>query len=171
MQYDLMAAAGLTHLTCVDVGLAVELPGHRYADTLPCLEHAPLSPLGPIRAVLPPGRNRVRLDGPGDRGDRPGRNVGRRVGPNTVPDATPGRGHFPWRDFGAGRGIWRLLAVTNGSMGLSENAGRPGEFSNRGPQTGSAVNAHRLFGTQRSPVQIRAARLESPCSWRWRWRW
>jgi hypothetical protein len=38
-QYEEIAAADPAHVTYVDAGVAVELPGHGYTDTLPCLEH------------------------------------------------------------------------------------------------------------------------------------
>jgi hypothetical protein len=39
MQYEEIAAADPAHVTYVDAGVAIELRGHRYTDTLPCLEH------------------------------------------------------------------------------------------------------------------------------------
>jgi hypothetical protein len=45
-QYEEIAAADPEHVTYVDAGTAVELPGHRYTDTLPCLEHE--SCTGPV---------------------------------------------------------------------------------------------------------------------------
>ena len=38
-QYEEIASDDSAHVTYVDAGVAVELPGHRYTDTLPCLEH------------------------------------------------------------------------------------------------------------------------------------
>lgn len=38
-QYEEIAAADSAHVTYVDAGAAVELSGHKYTDTLPCLEH------------------------------------------------------------------------------------------------------------------------------------
>jgi len=46
MLYEEIAAADPAHVTYVDAGMAVELPGHRYTDTLPCLEHE--SCTGPV---------------------------------------------------------------------------------------------------------------------------
>jgi hypothetical protein len=46
MQYEEIAAADPAHVTYVDAGVAVELPGHRFTDTLPCLEHE--SCTGPV---------------------------------------------------------------------------------------------------------------------------
>ena len=46
MQYEEIAAADPAHVTYVDAGVAVEVPGHRYTDTLPCLEHE--SCTGPV---------------------------------------------------------------------------------------------------------------------------
>ena len=46
MQYEEIAAADPAHVTYVDAGTAVELRGHRYTDTLPCLEHE--SCTGPV---------------------------------------------------------------------------------------------------------------------------
>jgi hypothetical protein len=37
-QYEEIAADDPRHVTYVDAGTAVELPGHRYTDTLPCLD-------------------------------------------------------------------------------------------------------------------------------------
>jgi hypothetical protein len=38
MQYEELAANDPANVTYVDAGTAVELPGHKYTDTLPCLE-------------------------------------------------------------------------------------------------------------------------------------
>ena len=46
MQYEEIAAADPAHVTYVDAGTAVELPGHTYTDTLPCLAHEPCT--GPM---------------------------------------------------------------------------------------------------------------------------
>ena len=46
MLYQEIAAADPAHVTYVDAGTAVELPGHTYTDTLPCLEHE--SCTGPV---------------------------------------------------------------------------------------------------------------------------
>jgi hypothetical protein len=46
MQYEEIAAADPAHVTYVDAGATVELPGQRYTDTLPCLERE--SCTGPV---------------------------------------------------------------------------------------------------------------------------
>jgi len=38
LQYEEIAAGDRAHVTYVDAGTAVELPGHQYTDTLPCLD-------------------------------------------------------------------------------------------------------------------------------------
>jgi hypothetical protein len=46
MQYEEIAAGDPKHVTYIDAGTAVELPGHQYTDTLPCLEDEPCT--GPV---------------------------------------------------------------------------------------------------------------------------
>jgi hypothetical protein len=41
LQYEELAAGDPAHVTYVDAGTAVELPGHQYTGTLPCLDGDP----------------------------------------------------------------------------------------------------------------------------------
>jgi hypothetical protein len=45
-QYEEIALADAAHVSYVGAGVAVELSGNRYTDTLPCLEHEPCT--GPV---------------------------------------------------------------------------------------------------------------------------